>query len=639
MKILPIVNHSLKYNPAIDGLRGIAIILVFVFHLWPEYFPFGYMGVDVFFVLSGFLITKIIYTKLDNNTFTLKEFYRNRIRRIFPTVLIVILVTFLIGYLFMYASELKSLGRHMKTAVLFWQNFRLLEEAGYWDKAAQLKPLLHFWSLSIEEQFYLFWPVLLLILYKLRINFLYAIFIVFSIFLIISQVLDIDKFYHSLARFWELAFGGLIFALTTHFDIKSYLNKFKIPIFSLFIISLISYGNQEFNFLSILFVVCSSGLLLLYLVENPNTKLFASQALVFFGLISFPLYLWHYVIISYAHIFNFDIAQNAIWIIIIAISLSYLTYRYVEFYIRKKTSFKFAMALFWLGVIVVVAFGQRAYLTGGFEYRTHLLNSSKHITQQFEEPIDNVENASLLFEKILGHKNELKTIQLQATSSDPTKQYIVLMGDSHAYSSYDGFSEEFKKKGYETLLLGNPGCKGYPKGSLDYQVIREDCKQGMDQTYEFINKFDNIEKLIFISTNPRHVSSIGYLFEYSSKRDYQFYFLLANPTLDFFPDICATRPFFYEPSKIDCRMDYETYDKQSYEYKKTVFEEVKKYKDIIILDATKLFCDDEYCSPIKDGDVLYKDHHHYSVIGSKIQARYLINNIFTKKIYNEQNLK
>ena len=198
MKILPIVNHSLKYNPAIDGLRGIAIILVFVFHLWPEYFPFGYMGVDVFFVLSGFLITKIIYTKLDNNTFTLKEFYRNRIRRIFPTVLIVILVTFLIGYLFMYASELKSLGRHMKTAVLFWQNFRLLEEAGYWDKAAQLKPLLHFWSLSIEEQFYLFWPVLLLILYKLRINFLYAIFIVFSIFLIISQVLDIDKFYHSL---------------------------------------------------------------------------------------------------------------------------------------------------------------------------------------------------------------------------------------------------------------------------------------------------------------------------------------------------------------------------------------------------------------------------------------------------------
>ena len=627
MKFIPVVNHSLKYNPAVDGLRGIAISLVFLFHLWPSYFSFGYLGVDVFFVLSGFLITKIIYTKLESNTFTLKEFYRNRVRRIFPAMIIVLLVAFLIGYLFMFPSELKSLGRHMKTSVLFWQNFRLIGEVGYWDTLAQFKPLLHFWSLSIEEQFYIFWPILLILIYKLRFNFLLSIVILFVVLTVLSQVLDINKFYHSFARFWELSFGGLVFALSKSFNYKDYLNRLQIPIFLLFIISLLFAYDKEFNFLSTLFVVCSSGLLLMYTIENPSNKLLASWPLVFLGLISYPLYLWHYVIISYMHIFNFDITKNAIWIILIAISLSFLTYRYVEFFIRNKTSYKFTIGLFFIGITIIIAFGQRAYLTGGFEYRNHL-SSIKHINQQFEKPIDNYKDASSLFEKVLGYKHELRTVQLQATSDDINKKYIVLMGDSHAYSAYDGLSQEFKKRGYETLLLGNPGCKGYPNSSQDYQVIREDCKQGIEQTYEFINKFNNIEKLIHISTIPRHLSSIEYLFEYSSKRDYKFYFLIANPTLDFFPDTCAKRPFFSEASNIDCKMEYEKYENDTKEYTSFVYESVKKYNDIIILDATKLFCDDEYCSPIKDGDVLYKDHHHYSVIGSKIHAKYLINDIF-----------
>jgi len=627
MNFLPIVNHSLKYNPSIDGLRGIAISLVFLFHLWPEYFSFGYLGVDIFFILSGFLITKIIYTKMEDNTFTLKEFYRNRIRRIFPAVIIVMLVTFLVGYLFMFPSELKSLGQHMKSSVLFWQNFRLMDEVGYWDTLAQLKPLLHFWSLSVEEQFYIFWPIVLIIIYKLRLNFLVSIILLFSMLTILSQILDINEFYHSFARFWELSFGGLIFAISRSFDYKSHLNKIKFLVFLLFILSLVLAYDREFNFLTTLFVIFSSGLLLAYTIENPDNRLLASRPLVFLGLISFPLYLWHYVIISYMHILHIDITHNAIWIIVIAITLSYLTYRYVEFYIRKKTSFKFAIGMFISGILIIVAFGQRAFLTGGFEQRSHL-SSIKQLEQQFEKPIDNYQNASSLFEKVLGYKHELRTVQLQATSDDISKKYIVLMGDSHAYSAYDGLSEEFRKIGYETLLLGNPGCKGYPKGSKDYQVIREDCKQGIDQTYEFISKFNNIEKLIHISTIPRHLSSIGYLFEYSSQRDYPFYFLVANPNLDFFPDVCAKRPFFSEPFKRSCRMDYETYHKESDEYKRTVFYEAKKYQNIKILDATKLFCDDEYCYPIKDGTVLYKDHHHYSVAGSKVQAKYLIKDIF-----------
>ena len=105
---IPVVNHSLKYNPSIDGLRGIAISLVLLFHIWPEYFSFGYVGVDIFFVLSGYLITQIIYTKLESNSFSLKEFYRNRIRRIFPALIVVLVTTLLIGYLFILPSSLEQ---------------------------------------------------------------------------------------------------------------------------------------------------------------------------------------------------------------------------------------------------------------------------------------------------------------------------------------------------------------------------------------------------------------------------------------------------------------------------------------------------------------------------------------------------
>lgn len=116
---IPVVNHSLKYNPSIDGLRGIAISLVLIFHIWPEYFSFGYVGVDIFFVLSGYLITQIIYTKLESNSFSLKEFYRNRIRRIFPALIVVLVTTLLIGYLFMFPSELGQLGKHIKSSAFF----------------------------------------------------------------------------------------------------------------------------------------------------------------------------------------------------------------------------------------------------------------------------------------------------------------------------------------------------------------------------------------------------------------------------------------------------------------------------------------------------------------------------------------
>ncbi len=369
---IPVVNHSLKYNPSIDGLRGIAIFLVLIFHIWPNYFSFGYVGVDIFFVLSGYLITQIIYTKLENGNFSLKEFYRNRIRRIFPALILVLLSSLIFAYLFLFPSEFENLSKHIKSSAFFYQNFRLINEVGYWDEAAILKPLLHFWSLAIEEQFYLFWPLLFMFLYKIRVNMVLSIFIVFLILFALGIILDIDKFYHSISRTWELALGGLVFVLSYKYkDLSEFLRKNKYPIYIIFFISILfSCNNKSFDIIKTFLVVFSSALLILSLSYDKTKTIFSNKILVFIGIISFPLYLWHYVIISFSYIVGYEINDVGIYIAILSIFLSYLTYRYVELYSRKKDSYFFTIVLISI-VLIIVVIANYISKNKGLEDRSH----------------------------------------------------------------------------------------------------------------------------------------------------------------------------------------------------------------------------------------------------------------------------
>jgi peptidoglycan/LPS O-acetylase OafA/YrhL len=148
------------YRPDIDGLRGIAILLVVGFHAFPTAFPGGFIGVDVFFVVSGFLITQIITTALRSHSFSFLTFYRRRINRIFPALLVVLVSLLVAGWLFMIPDDFAKLGKHVFSGAIFLSNLVSLSEFGYFDVASELKPLLHTWSLSIEWQFYLLFPLL-----------------------------------------------------------------------------------------------------------------------------------------------------------------------------------------------------------------------------------------------------------------------------------------------------------------------------------------------------------------------------------------------------------------------------------------------------------------------------------------------
>ena len=661
---IPVVNHSLKYNPVLDGLRGIAITLVLLFHIWPEYFSFGYVGVDIFFVLSGYLITQIIHTKLQSDSFSFKEFYRNRIRRIFPAMIIVLLTTFLIGYLFLFPSELEQLGKHIKSSAFFYQNFRLIGETGYWDEAAQLKPLLHFWSLSIEEQFYVFWPLLLFILHKLKIDLFLSLLIIFVLLTIVPQFLHIDPFYHSLSRFWELSFGGLTYISSTKFDSLKQINKFQWIIFTLFILAVgLAYENSAFSMLKTFMITLATGLLILYISTKPNDKLLSASPLVFLGLISFPLYLWHYVLVSYMHIFGLEVQNYGVWIVIFSVFLSYLTYRYVELYARKQTSYKFAMVLFIIALSIGFL-GQYTYKHKGFPHRTHLMPNDKFQKQFIRTPATDKTGFSLAT-KILGHKPNNDYIK--ATSDDLTKNFIAVIGDSHAHTSYSGFAQVAKEKGYEAILLANSSCPPYIGGAMGKKMndIKQ-CEQKIDDIQTLIKNIPNLEKIIFVTRGSVYMYDIGYgvvdsggkplnyhfkdfftnktpytqkekffkvlddtFGEYNKRHKFDFYYLLEDPELGFSPKNCMERPFGLFPS--ECKLSYKDYITRAGEYRNRIKQIVKNYSNITILDPKDLYCDNSYCYAIKDGKMLYADDDHHSVDGSIEQANFLKDKLFNDK--------
>ena len=209
-----------KYRPDIDGLRAVAILSVLFFHAFPQVVRGGFVGVDVFFVISGYLISTIIYSNLQNGSFSFKDFYLRRIRRIFPALFAVLASAFIFGWFFLTPREYETLNQQIAAGAGFISNFIFWRQSGYFDIAADKKPLLHLWSLAVEEQFYIFWPLLLWASWRLRANLLMvtAVVAISSFGLNISKIgIDpIGAFYAPQTRFWELLIGAMLAYVTLH---------------------------------------------------------------------------------------------------------------------------------------------------------------------------------------------------------------------------------------------------------------------------------------------------------------------------------------------------------------------------------------------------------------------------------------
>ena len=205
---------DIKYRPDIDGLRAIAVLSVICYHAFPHLIRGGFVGVDIFFVISGFLISSILIANLETNTFSFLAFYRKRINRIFPALILVLIVFLILGWFVLFPSEYEQLGSHVAGGASFISNFLLWYNTGYFDNAAETKPLLHLWSLGIEEQFYIIWPLVLWIAWKRQFNIM-TIMIVIALLSFILNIREIKldsvaTFFSPQTRFWELLLGSIL---------------------------------------------------------------------------------------------------------------------------------------------------------------------------------------------------------------------------------------------------------------------------------------------------------------------------------------------------------------------------------------------------------------------------------------------
>jgi len=302
--------HNTHYRPDIDGIRAIAVLSVVLCHAAPDLVRGGFVGVDIFFVISGYLISNIIIQKISVRKFSILNFYNRRIRRIFPALMVVMLFLMLAGWFCLFRSEFSSLGQHIMASSLFSENVLLWSEAGYFDAASTTKPTLHLWSLAIEEQFYLLWPAILLISKKFRVNtglvIIFLLIASFSINLKDIQSGSSSAYYSPFGRSWELMVGSLLSYIEKVYPkILSYQKTLQSVAGAVMITAAIILTGPDRAFPGVWAILPTVGTALLISAGANaffNRNVLSAPPMVWCGLISYPLYLWHWPILSSAHI-------------------------------------------------------------------------------------------------------------------------------------------------------------------------------------------------------------------------------------------------------------------------------------------------------------------------------------------------
>ncbi|RYL83011.1 acyltransferase family protein [Haemophilus influenzae] len=464
---------SIKYRPEIDGLRAIAVISVIIYHLNENWLSGGFLGVDIFFVISGFLITGIIITEIQQNSFSLKQFYTRRIKRIYPAFITVMaLVSFIASVIFIY-NDFNKLRKTIELAIAFLSNFYLGLTQGYFDLSANENPVLHIWSLAVEEQYYLIFPLILILAYKkfreIKVLFIITL-ILFFILLATSfipanfykEVLHQPNIYYlSNLRFPELLVGSLL-AIYHNLSASKQASKQAsnvIAILStLLLFSCLFLMNNDIAYIPgiTLILPCIFTALIIHTTSQNNIiKLcLSNKVIVFIGKISYSLYLYHWIFIAFAYYITGEKQinnQSIAIVIILTIIFSVLSYYLIEQPIRKsKLNFKQSF--------LYIYFIPSLLLLGFNLYKRQTIRAEKeHIEQSI--PVSNENHY-------------------------PAK--VIILGDSHsshleAFLNYVGNKEGWKadifKDKFECSFIVNeqyqldPNCQSVWQKDSQYKAI------------------------------------------------------------------------------------------------------------------------------------------------------------------------
>lgn len=505
----------MEYRPEIDGLRALAIMPIIIFHAGIDVFPGGFLGVDVFFVISGYLITTILLKDISNRN-SILSFFMRRAKRILPVLIVVLIVCSFASVLTMLPEEYVSFSKSLIAVGVFCSNIFFWRETNYFDEIAHSKPLIHTWSLGVEEQFYLVFPFVLIFLLKFQNKHrIYILIFLSCISLLLSEWANsnapVAGFYLTPTRAWELLFGVMV-ALIIH-EKKPKPNEI-LSLFGLFLmIFSMVYFDRDSAMPGLLTIVPVLGVVLLILFTSETSwigKFLSQRIFVFTGLISYSLYLWHQPIFVFSNLVRGDdlsLAHN-LFLIFILFIVSYLSFRFIEQPARKmvvspRQFLTFAISL----QSVILSIGVVAILSQDI-FRNFWLSKQDVATQKTyalltttTADLDNFRNENLgpcVFNvNILDPETEGKIIKCGKLHGDG----IMVLGDSHAIDLFGLISSRFPS----SFMIG------VTKGGCRPNILEPKCSY--EATFDFINRNRGIFKLVIYEQ-----SGLSFLKEKSGKK-------------------------------------------------------------------------------------------------------------------------
>jgi|694.fasta_scaffold03328_1 peptidoglycan/LPS O-acetylase OafA/YrhL len=605
----------LAYRADIDGLRAVAVLMVVIYHAFPHVLPGGFIGVDVFFIISGYLISTILFQGIDAGTFSITDFYSRRIRRIFPALSVVLIATGFFGWFSLRADEFQQLGKHIAAGAGFVSNFVLWGESGYFDNAAETKPLLHLWSLGIEEQFYFFFPIFLWLAWRRRLNLL----IVTSVIAVLSFGWNLYQyntdttalFYSPFTRFWELMIGSVLAYVALSTKKASVLpttatavNLRSLAGVALLIVGVVTAGRAyAFPGAWALFPTFGAALLI---SAGPsaflNRHVLSNRFMVSVGLISYPLYLWHWPLLSYARIIEgrTPTASVRALCVVAAFVLAFLTFRFIErplrFHVRQNSvAWLLASAVFLVGIA-----GYGVWAKDGFEGRSVDLREVK-----FDGDIGHVDFHAYVENKFFPCTPESVRDQAEkwedivrcSQSRDDKPIDTVLLGDSHAEHLFIGIAESLPEKNVAFYIRNGMSVRSNPGFNAIFEAIdaNPDIKQVIIASLWSLRQIpiaDMIDTIRSLQVSGKKV-----------------FITDDTPDFSFDPALCKF--------KGECTENASSFMDRYNTYQEALGDVVDSAIGVELVRTSEYLCDSTVCKMGDNGKLYYRDPNHLSIPGSQ----------------------
>lgn len=647
-------HHTvLPYREDIDGLRALSIAGVVLFHAFPGALTGGFIGVDVFFVISGFLISSIILKKIQSDDFSLVDFYCKRIIRIFPALLSVLIAVYAAGWLTLYAQEFALVGKHIAAGASFVQNFVLLSESGYFDTASESKPLMHLWSLAIEEQFYLLYPLLLMIAWRMGGRFsmviVGALLLSFAGNIHLTQTQANQAFYYPHTRFWELLMGALVCLLLQRQTVIPSSIRQASSVSGLLLIiagyAFISSGKAFPGWWALIPTVGAS----LIILAGPNTWtnrcILSHAAMQFMGRISYPLYLWHWPLLVFPAILCGGKLSPELRALLVALSvlLAWATYAWIEHPIRFSGRLR-AKSLALLLTSVFIGFvGYNTYHRAGLTFRSvNKLNTAPQTASlRAAQPLTSPECGVAEHERsafLMCHQDKHKPIR------------YVVWGDSKGEALYWGLTQK-QNTHYGWRMVGDIACapmKGAQRNTPDAENDPSRCARANPIALRSIISNPEVKVVLIgtafrVLTRHNYIEATGKLtseqaawqglsaalseLEAAGKK---IIFAIDNPTL---PDPSQCMPprqtdfallnrLLDRPLPDACTISYAQHLNETRAYRRHVAELQARHPNMLVYSPDHLLCDlsQGTCPVLKNGRFLYSYTDHLSDYGSGLIA-------------------